>query len=54
MNKSDKTFHCPETDHEYDLKEIKNLDSDTQKSVMRNWFYSNYENPAEHSIDRKE
>ncbi|MFA5778794.1 MAG: HEPN domain-containing protein [Elusimicrobiota bacterium] len=49
MNKSDKTFYCPETDQEYDLKEIKDLDPDTQKNVMRNWFYSNYENPAEHT-----
>jgi len=49
MNKSDKTFYCLETDQEYDLKEIKDLNSDMQKSVMRNWFYSNYENPAEHT-----
>ncbi len=49
MNESEKTFYCPETDQEYDLKEIKDLGSDMQKSVMRNWFYSNYENPAEHT-----
>ncbi len=31
------------------MVEIKNFDQDTQKSVMRSWFYTNYENPSEHT-----
>ncbi len=49
MNKSDKAFYSPETEQDYNLEEIKSLNSDTQKSIMRNWFLANYENPAEHT-----
>ncbi|MDO9230770.1 MAG: hypothetical protein Q7U03_14550 [Syntrophales bacterium] len=49
MNISDKTFYDPETDQEHELEEIKNFDQDTQKSVMRSWFFANYENPSEHT-----
>lgn len=49
MNNLNKKFFDPETDQEYDLEEIKDFDQETQKSVMRSWFFSNYENPSEHT-----
>ena len=49
MNNLNKKFFDPETDQEYDLEEIKDFDQETQKSVMGSWFFSNYENPSEHT-----
>jgi len=49
MNESDKILYCPETEKEYRLKDINKLDSNTQKNIMRNWFYSNFEDPAENT-----
>jgi hypothetical protein len=49
MNGSDKILYCPETEKEYSLKDIKKLDFNTQKSIMRNWFYSNFEDPADNT-----
>ena len=49
MNGLDKILHCPETGGEYSLKDIKKLDPNTQKNIMRNWFYSNFEDPANHT-----
>lgn len=47
MKKINNTFYDPDTDQEYNLDEIKNLDKDSQKRVMRGWFFDNFENPAE-------
>lgn len=44
-----KNFYDPETDQEYSLEEIKDSDLDSQKRIMRSWFFENYENPAEHT-----
>ncbi len=49
MNGLDKILFCPETGGEYSLKDIKKLDPNTQKNIMRNWFYSNFEDPANHT-----
>jgi hypothetical protein len=49
MNGSDKILYCTETEKEYRLKDIKKLDSNTQKNIMRNWFYSNFEDPADNT-----
>lgn len=49
MNGSDKILYCTETEKEYSLKDIKKLDPNTQKNIMRNWFYSNFEDPANHT-----
>ena len=44
-----RAFFDPETDTEYNLRELKGADQDTQERVMRSWFFSNYEDPAEHT-----
>lgn len=49
MNGSNKILYCPETGGEYSLKDIKKLDPNTQKNIMRNWFYSNFEDPTNHT-----
>jgi len=49
MNTSIKPFYDPETDQEYGLNEIKDFDQESQKRIMRSWFFENYENPAEHT-----
>jgi len=40
-------FWEPERDISFSFEELKNVDSEVQKDVMRHWFISNYENPAE-------
>ena len=47
MVKSEPQFWEPERDISFSLEELKNVDSEVQKDVMRHWFISNYENPAE-------
>lgn len=49
MKKSIKKLHDPETDQEYDIDELKSFDLDSQKRIMRSWFFENYENPSEHT-----
>ena len=49
MNTLTKPFYDPDTDQEYSLNEIKDFDQESQKRVMRSWFFENYENPAEHT-----
>ncbi len=49
MVKSEPKFWEPERDISFSLEELKNVDSELQKDVMRHWFISNYENPAEHT-----
>lgn len=47
MEKIESPFWNPNTDQPFTLEELKTADSETQKDVMRDWFFSNYEDPVE-------
>ncbi len=42
-------FYCPESGLDYTFAQIKELDPEQQISLMRNWFFDNFENPVEHT-----
>lgn len=47
MEKNESPFWNPNTSQPVTLDELKKADSEMQKDVMRFWFFSNYEDPAE-------
>lgn len=47
MKNIESPFWNPNTDQPVTLEELKTVDSETQKDVMRDWFFSNYEDPVE-------
>lgn len=49
MENTEPQFWDPERAITISLEELKNVDSELQKDVMRHWFISNYENPAHHT-----
>lgn len=42
-------FWNPQTERSFTLEALKTADIEIQKDVMRYWFFSNYEDPAQHT-----